>query len=700
MNASHRSNFALVSALALCALAGVASAQTLNLTPPTTPKPGDGAAAISRAQALEEEATRIRAGRASLGKDAFDVAIRDLAARLLRIAESDAGAQRPDASRLVLIALTLSRRADDLGAWIDAFEPPVSAIEGAAHDLTSLRDRAETLDADAILRGLRDALGAIWPKTSAIHAAWTPDQSVRDAIVGATAIAPPPDWLSADGKAALDRLTRRVASAAQSPAHIHAAKRIAFQESAARALADQPAPFLGSSAPQALRDAYAAAILAAAPDSASSTPAPADSKALARLAALSTLPRRIADLPAVPGPKNAAPDPAKALATNIARLIAEPPAMSLRRIEAASELLDDISAREIDEATLPRQLRVILRQLQPAARASRLTLLQALERVLDPSSSLSDPAILGARAAHRDRMDDIAILARAAQAITQPSDEPAGPEGPRIRADLQPASTHLLHLGQDLAKPDLRDVALAELRETCQTLIAGWATPDEDQMRRAPDARESRILARLDGARSAYLLALADPRRRDVAAPAGELRAIGAALTLRAQADLEDRTLARLVDWPGFEITPRAAEAMRDEAKAAVESALDAVAIAPDATLDPAPTLATIQAARTRAGPWLAVAALAREADAQGAGPDIPAAAAGVAPTFPFAECGAGAPDALTWMHAHVDDLAAFCRWAEEWTLAHAARDADAQAMFDRAMRDAAARLGVASPAQ
>jgi hypothetical protein len=681
---------------AFLAIAGLASAQTLNLTPPATPQPGDFVAATTLATTLEEEAARIRSGRANLGVDAFDVAIRELAAALLRESDTAAGAAHPDTSRRVVLAMTLARRSDDLGAWLDSFTPPPVAIEAAARDLGVLRNRADELDADALSRGVRNALAPIWPRTSRVYASWTPEAEFRAAIEHATSIAPAPDWLATNASPAaapaLERLARMVSTAASSPAHAHSARLAAYRESVARQLATNPPGTFDAAATQALRDAYAAAIQAAAPESG----VVADALPLARLAAIAALVRDAAALPPAPGPRNLAPDPARALGASLAAILAEPAPASLRRLDVAAALIQDATPDTIDEKTLPRQLRVVLRQLQPAAAASRMALLETAVRVLDPATSLSDPAVLGARAVHRNRVNDLTLLSRAADALVEPrdADAPIGAEGPRVRPELNAASAYLLRLGQDLGKAELRDAALVTLRETCQAIIAAWATPSEAAMRAVPDEREQRILARLDAARAAYLLALADPRRRDIAVPATELRAIGAALALRDECALESNTLARLIDWPGFELTPRTVEALEALGKAATDAALDAVAVDVATALDASGALATIAAARDRARPWRVVATIARDASAQGAGPDVANAPVG-ATSFPFAECGAGAPDPAAWMHAHVDDLADFCRWAQEWTLARAGRDARAEPMFDRAMRSAAARLGI-----
>lgn len=693
MNASRRSSTPLVAAIvALTGFAAAMSAQTLNLTPPSTPQSGDFAAATSLATTLDEEAARIRNGRTKLGVDAFDVAIRELAAALLRDVDTPAGAARPDASRRVILAMTLARRADDLGAWLDAFTPPVVAIEAAASDLNALRLRADELDADALLRGVRNALAPIWPTTSRVYDAWTPEPALRDAIAQAGPIAPAPDWLTPEGAAALDRLARMVRIASASPAHAHAARLIAYRDAAARALADAPPGTFDADATKALRDAYAAAVLAAAPGPG----AKSDLLSLTRLACIASLARDAAALPPAPGPRNLAPDPARALGSNLAAILAEPASASLRRLDVAAQLVQAATPDPIDEKTLPRQLRVVLRQLQPAAVASRTALLETAVRVLDPATSLSDPAVLGARSIHRNRMNDLALLARASEAITLPAEDgtPQSPEGPRIRPELNAVSAYLLRLGQDLGKAELRDATLVTLRETCQTIAIAWATPGEGTLRASGDARDQRLIARLDAARGAYVLAFADPRRRDLSVPAGELRAIGAAIALRDACDLPSPMLARLIDWPGFELTPRTIEALESDAKAAMNAAMDAVATDPSAKLDAEAAMGVVAAASERARPWRVVVAMGRDAAAQGAGPERAAEVEG-ATSFPFAECGAGAPDPAAWMHAHVDDLADFCRFAEEWAMSRAGKDTKGAAMFDRAMRSAATRLGI-----
>lgn len=681
----------VAASVAVTGLAAAINAQTLNLTPPSTPQPGDFAAAASLASTLDEEAARIRNGRTKLGVDAFDVAIREFAAALLRDADTPGGAARPDASRRVVLAMTLARRADDLGAWLDGFTPPVVAIEAAASDLNALRLRADELGADALSRGVRNALAPIWPTTSRVYDAWTPEPALRDAIAQAGPIAPAPDWLTPEGAAALDRLARMVRIAGASPAHAHAARLIAYRDAAARAIAHAPPGTFDADVTRALRDAYTEAILAAAPGPGTKS----DLLPLTRLAYIALLARDAAALPPAPGPRNLAPDPARALGANLAAILAESTPASLRRLAVAGELVQDATPDPIDEKTLPRQLRVVLRQLEPAAVASRTGLIETAVRVLDPATSLSDPAVLGARSIHRNRMNDLALLARAAEAITLPAevDAPQSPEGPRIRPELNAVSAYVLRLGQDLGKAELRDAALVTLRETCQTIAIAWATPGEEALRASGDLRDQRLIARLDAARSAYVRAFADPRRRDLGAPAGELRAIGAAIALRDACDLPSQMLARLNDWPGFELTPRTIGALESDAKAAVNVAMDAVATDPSAKLDAEAAMSVVVAASERARPWRVVVVMARDA-AQGDGSDRATEVEG-ARSLPFAECGAGAPDPAAWMHAHVDDLADFCRFAEEWAMSRVGKDSKAAAMFDRVMRSAATRLGI-----
>lgn len=694
MNAWGRPSRALAMAacVALSAGAGLARAQTLDLTPPATPQPGDFAAATALAMSLEEEAARIRAGRESLGIDAFDVAIRELAAKLLRESTTSAGASRPDAARRVVLAMTLSRRSDDLGAWLDAFTPPAPAIEASAKDLEALRDHTNGLDADALCRGVRNALAPMWPTTSRVYAAWSPDAALRAPIEQSTSIAPPPDWLAPEAVPALARLTRLVEAAMPSPAYAHAARLMAYRETAARQFASAPPGAFDAAATQTLRDAYAAAIHAAAPVPGES--ALADPLPLARLAMIASLVRDASAIPPAPGPRNLAPDPVRAVNDHLAAILREPAPASLRRLDIALDLVRQASPEPLDDTPLPRQLRVVLRQLQPAAAASRAALIETSVRVLDPATSLSDPAVLGAPAIHRNRVNDITLLFRAARAITVASDEDPGPEGPKVKPDLAPVSAYLLRLGQDLGKAEMRDAALVTLRETCETIATAWATPSEESLRQSPDASDARIVARLDAARSAYALALADPRRRDAQAPAGELRAIGAALTLREECELDAPTLAGLLDWPGFELSARAIDALRDDARAAGDAAINAVAVENGADLDARAALDAIAAARERSRPWRCVVTLARAARTQSAVPDLSNSLSG-ATSFPFAECGAGAPDPAAWMHGSIDDLAEFCRYAEEWALAHAAKDAKSEAMFDRSLRAAVVRLGI-----
>lgn len=789
-------------ALALGVISPNAWAQGLDLSTPAAPRPEDARAAMMLASTLDDEVTAIRAGRPAtdLGADALDASLRVLARDLLR-----AGASRGvDGSDLVLLGATLASGRDDAGAWFDSAGVPALAIAAAARRVDALGSTLPAPDApltpdaaDAVRRGLRAALAPIAESagdpagaraSSALPASdahWWREPTLAASLADAQSrwSGDAPAWLAPESRDALKRLNALFALARTSPAHADAAALIEAHSSLALALADAPPTWLGPSAVQSLRDACEAAVRAAAPpENASGDAAP-----LARLAAWAEVMSLVARLPVLPatgvggaggGGASPASQPASAIASRgptatlgqfFADILREPIPASLRRARLVRTLTLAALEPEADESQIPRQLRVAMRQLEPVARQSRRTLHETLDRALNPQTTLTDPAVLGAMAAHRRRVDDVALLRAAAGVLVAPAKpsqpgapaqpaQPAAPaspsDGPRVRPDMNAAAAFLLRVGQDLAKPPLRDVALAEMRDATRALSRGWNIPDEARWRDAlatppgsvestgnpvrdpmsapiddtvgdrtgdafgtdphasstvdgahaafmPDIEAIRAtVARLDAQRAAALLAFADPRTRDLRAPALELDALASAFALASQCRVDPRDLALARAWPGFELSEQAEATLRASAERALSEVWTIAAASGDGG-----SVARLTAATTRARaatlPWRVVCAMARSARAaRPASPADSTSSADAAWPDALAEptavpSGGSAAWYFMWLGESRADAAAFARFAEEWALASAAGERSAAA-FEREMLAAARRIAPA----
>jgi hypothetical protein len=727
------------------------------------------------ASTLDDEVTAIRAGRRAtdLGADALDASLRVLARDLIR-----AGAARgADGSDLILLGTTLASGRDHAGAWFDSAGVPALAIAAAARRVDALgavlpaADAADspaplTPDAaDAIRRGLRAALAPLAesagdPAGARVSASASPSSDAhwwREPTLSASLAdaqsrwtGDPPAWFSPESRDALTRLNAMFALARTSPAHADTAALIEAHASLALALADAPPAWLGPSAVQSLRDACEAAVRAAAPPQ----NAPGDAAPLARLAAWAEVASLVARLPvlaaAQPASAPASRGPTATLGQSFADILREPIPASLRRARLVRTLTLAALEADPDESQIPRQLRVAMRQLEPVARQSRRTLHETLDRALNPQTTLTDPAVLGAMAAHRRRVDDVALLRAAAGVLVAPAppDQPAAPaapsDGPRVRPDMNAAAAFLLRVGQDLAKPPLRDVALAELRDATRALSRGWNIPDEPLYRDAlaapgdpigtpindptgdgsdaegiapsstngaadafmPDVEVIRAtLARVDAQRAAALLAFADPRRRDLRVPTQELDALASAFALASQCRVEARDLALVRAWPGFELSVQAEAALRASAERAMSEVWTIAAASGEAG-----SVARLTAATTRARaatlPWRVVCSMARSAraarpaspesatvadatsSAQAAWPDALAEPTAVPP-------GGSAAWYFMWLGESRADAAAFARYAEEWALASVAGERSS-AEFEREMLAAVRRIAPA----
>ncbi len=763
---------------------------------------------------LNEESERIRAGRSLIGADSFDVAWRELARDLFQAVERGEP-DADDADRFV-IASMMTRRRDELGAWIDSTTSidstadsapaapliPVAAIQAAARELDALRINVDTLSADAIRRGVRDALAPMWALSCAQirphkvtvqfaspSSGWIYDAGALAAIERVRMQNPwtgnAPAWMDTPGKGAVDRVSRLFAIAHTSPAHASGARWLQVHASAAIAFADVDTPLIGLAGQQALRVAASASLVVVAPeeDSSTTTGTTPDvrthlaestgklvqplarplAQPLARLVAWSEVPPLVVGLPVIARAKGLAPDPAKTFALNLQGLLAESAATSSDRARLVADLLRTANQESPDETALPRQLRVIYRQLEPALKQSRRSLIETAERALSPATSLADPALLSAMGAHRRRDEDLAMLMKvgailsqqpvdasdsslspdeanpnanpnakpdsnpnqaegsdeelAQETVSQPavgnqptSDSNRSKQAPRVRTDMAPAAVFMLRIGQDLAKPDIADAALAEYRDAAKAIIAGWDVLGEARMRTSGDAQDSAIIKQLDAARSAYLLALADPRRRDLRVPASDIAAIGLAISFADSIRVDSVMIQGLVAWPGFEASPRALGELRDVADAAASRVLEAIAArnAPSTAGSTAAFARAVTTARDDALAWRVVASLARAHAQAVAGTDAEAGSGAGASQLlveeafvgsdAVAECVAGALPVQSgamsaWMAAHATEIAELSRWAEEWALAKVGKDAAMERIFGRMLNETCKRL-------
>lgn len=347
--------------------------------------------------------------------------------------------------------------------------------------------------------------------------------------------------------------------------------------------------------------------------------------------------------------------------------------------------------RELErDADLARQLKPALRGLAPAARESEAALFAAARRLVSDEGAASDPAVLNAVSAHQRRVDDLALVARlnALIAVT-------GPGGAGVAPEYKGLADWLFEIGQDLAKPARRDLALAEFREVAGGAVAAL---DSGALRRlvalvdpsTPRSPGPTVLIwnELTGDRAAALADAADkaraaligawnakevPRRQEAERRARLINRLIAAiedaawarsLEIQQQSPTGASNVANLQQWPGWQLSAATLHAVASTAPIAGRAAVERLLAGDDRDAE-----AQLRTLENDAAVALLAGRLERLATEAGQG------TLRAGPDAALLELGLGPPDPdRSWMAGERPALAAICRYAEEW--AEASREA------------------------
>ncbi|MBL8764835.1 MAG: hypothetical protein JNM07_11260 [Phycisphaerae bacterium] len=525
--------------VAAAALLPAGASAQLDLDSTQAPKPGEGRAALERADRLEADAERMaKAGRAekpdpaprrdrtgndsALGPaDAARIAARRLAARLLRAGEESgesgsvrvlagtqldrsmaaidaaltrAGLDEAERERLVEFA-TFSAQFDPRRAGATEWElalvlrPLVPSLRAAANDADWARPGAVAGWFRASPDDRNDE--PIGESAAAWRAAGLSDEAVQT-LAALDATAPL-------GARALARRASRVLSIEGD--WIGAAARPAL----ARRFGDALSVFSGSPGPTLFEDCVPRLeSLSAAADMA---------ERLARIAR---------ERKGVKGVREAG--------TAVAGVLSAGPAEAQSRVETARALgrVLDLLIRGMEsmgEKDLVREVRPAFRAAERSARLSEGDLIEGIPRLAQGRTGATDPAVVGLVGVHARRVGDLVALRRVSRWLEgRPLDAPAASTPPVTAPDRATAAARILKLGQEAADPRRAEAAFADLRRIAEDLPWLESIPSESALRSVGAAadrykpvigdRGREILGALDRARRGWRDAWGfEPRR-------------------------------------------------------------------------------------------------------------------------------------------------------------------------------------------
>lgn len=625
----------------------MASAQVLDLgSAPRPPAPGDGAAALALAGRMGEEAERLDALGTVLAS--AQAALRRAARAIILTGET---AGEPGSIHIVTgatIAARLKaldeRLADsDLAPSLAAVIADLDVLAGAVPGEPTPLDRA-----------LRDALAPLGLEGGWVAAEpggrgpWSADEVARWAAI---------PGVTAGGMEALDSIGTLLAQAAELPAYRAGAEAIRGRVRAgAAAAAGLPAWVTGKELEEcghALDRAFREMGTSATRD--------AGLKRLGWLAGVGRLCTLVDRLPS----SNETRKVRDALLAQMSAVsrgggLDTRPIDNLERAIALALARSDLG----DERDILRQVRPAWRELWGDAVRSEQRIIGALPRILEEPGALTDPGIVSILSTHTRALEDLSGMRRASQVLGPrlAGSVPTGPAVPGINPSLRDnehalAAERILALGQDMLKNEGREQAREALRALGDGLIAWHEFPGERDLRdSAPGSpiskvlagRERDLLAGIERARREWLLSWA--RGGDARQEGRPLESLGTLLSLALDAmtisALAGAHEGRAQPWPGWQLAGSARRALAAE----IESELHRLT---PMALDRDPA-AAIQAIR-KAHSDLAVQRLAARLER-----DLPAAAA------PLLEV-AGGPPMDAWGEAWRADLAAVCRYTDEW---------------------------------
>jgi len=370
---------------------------------------------------------------------------------------------------------------------------------------------------------------------------------------------------------------------------------------------------------------------------------------------------------------------------------AGPSASEDRRLATLERALR-LAARRRDveqDAEVVRQLKPALRALGPAARESESAMMSAARRLLTDDGAATDPAVLNAISAHQRRVDDLALVADLNRLISTagmsiPGERPV----PGVAAEYRGLADWLFAIGQDLSKPARRDLALAELRDVAGGAVVALDSGPMARLRGLVDPNTPRpagpdlaiwndltqdrapALVEAAGKARAGLVAAWSakdvPRRQEADRRARQLNRVVEALEDAAwyrsagqvqQSGLASANLANLQQWPGWQLSPAAVNAVGDGLTAACRAAVDRLIAG-----EQGGTEAAVRTLETRFAVALLAGRLSRSATQAGLRATRPG------PSASLLELGLGPPEPRrSWMAEERAALAAVCRYAEEW---------------------------------
>jgi len=662
------------------ALSAPAAAQRLDLDHPGASEPGEGRASLGLADVLIVEAEELLRDRDATPSSRARGAVRAIGADLLRAGEAEGG---PRAS-LIGRTIALRRRELDGAIGADGASPAHRFVADAlAMDLARRPDLSDTA---AVERWLRDSL---WP----FMQEQGPDPGTGWMVSGRRASRPLRDLaaltdLGADQLLAVGEFEDLLDATARVPVYRPAAEDLRRSSALALgAMSQANSRLLAHPVRQLVRAEFIAAVTAFAQPGAGGARIGAAER-LRRLGVLCEALVRAAGLDA----SNTAPRVLRGAVEELAMSgVWRDDENAVARLGLVIDIIERSTpdASITDERTLARQFRPAMRIVEPLARQSGGQTLEIAPRLLAGADAASDPAVLGAITAHARRMNDVRLLRAAADAAA-----PAGKSGePEVPAERRFLAERFVTLGQDLGRPERRDLAISELRDLCRQVRA-WKTIDGETELRA--AADNQGWHEATDSQMGQLAGAIDRVRQDWIGAWNTPRSLPGAVTIRRLVTLRDNLSyvadaacvldvaagrSSLNSWPGWELSPEGAAWLTEglpEAARAMTSGL--VTGAEDGTTAPRKRLAGELALA------LTVGRLERRARALGL------AALGDSPGAALAQLACGPAPSDAWMSGSLEDLAVMCHAIEEAAGAAADPNRRAEAARFRATAERAAR--------
>lgn len=634
---------------------------------PKAPEAGTGAAAGALVEDMRRQADEIGHRAGATTRDQARAAARAFIRQLA--ATGEAAGQR--GSQRLLIARTLARGLREIDSRI-----PADGAPGSSVSCTLLRDDLElaaaalTPDADP-WRVTRDAFATITQLAPQNIAGWPEDPHLDAALIlpfGAEIEL----WaklpgVSAEAAATLRELDAITTTAESWTAYGPAARQLRAAVRSAAGTLQSPISYLPDAAKKIMGEQFSGAVLKLDKDD-------------RREAGLVEL-RRLAHLGRIAARAGEVEDQglARKIRLSLIQLMgSSQPDLGgeARTLEAFERGLDLLASkgRLPDERDLARQLRPLNRALVPTLRDAERKLLAALPDLLTRLDAMTDPGVLATISAYKRAVRDLEIIGELNAAMigekTATSGEPVVSDRWKRIAD------RVLKLGQDAARPELRESALEAVRGMGEQIAQFTKLPGEDSLRdsaqkaknAAPDKPVSTAWTALTGGREGSLVSeISDRRggwldgwdRAGYAGSAGEVQRLMALRELMGVLDVARGLIetgpgsaTALNSWAGWEISGDGLKALAPDLAGMTSEATRMIVEGEAATC-----VEQVNKIREQCAGALLAARLARAA----------AESKQVFPADAMLEAGCGGPVAgVHWMARFADELADVCRYADE----------------------------------